>query len=98
MKRNPVLPDVPSIAEAGVAGYETDNWFGLVAPASTPVAIVERLHREISAAQNLPEVQKQFDADGATVLRMSAAGFGAYMVSDMIKWERVVKEGGIKTQ
>ena len=48
--------------------------------------------------QNLPEVQKQFDADGATVLRMSPAQFGAYMVADMNKWERVVKDGGIKAQ
>ena len=98
LKRNPILPDVPSIAEAGVPGYETVNWFGLVAPAGTPAAIVERLHREVTAVQNLPEVQKQFDADGATVLGMSPAKFGAYMVADMNKWERVVKEGGIKAQ
>lgn len=98
LKRNPVLPDVPSIAEAGVPGYETVNWFGLVAPAATSAAVVGRLHREITAVQNLPEVQKQFDADGATILRMSPAGFGAYMVADMNKWERVVKEGGIKAQ
>jgi tripartite-type tricarboxylate transporter receptor subunit TctC len=98
LKRNPILPDVPSIAEAGVPGYETVNWFGLVAPAGTPAAIIERLHREVTAVQDLPEVQKQFDADGATVLRMSPARFGAYMVSDMNKWERVVKEGGIKPQ
>jgi tripartite-type tricarboxylate transporter receptor subunit TctC len=96
--RNSILPDVPSIAGAGVPGYETVNWFGLVAPAGTPAAIVERLHREITAVQNLPEVQKQFDADGATVVRMSPAEFGAYMVADMNKWERVVKEGGIKAQ
>jgi tripartite-type tricarboxylate transporter receptor subunit TctC len=96
--RNSILPDVPSIAEAGVPGYETVNWFGLVAPAGTPAAIVERLQREITAVQNLPEVQKQFDADGATVVRMSPAEFGAYMVADMNKWERVVKEGGIKAQ
>jgi tripartite-type tricarboxylate transporter receptor subunit TctC len=98
LKRNSILPDVPSIAEAGVPGYETVNWFGLVAPAGTPTVIVERLHREVTAVQNLPEVQKQFDADGATVLRMSPAAFGAYMVADMKKWERVVKEGGIKPQ
>ena len=98
LKRNPVLPDVPSIAEAGVPGYETVNWFGLVAPAGTPAAVVERLHREVTAVQNLPEVQKQFDADGATVLRMSPAKFGAYMAADMSKWERVVKGAGIKAQ
>lgn len=98
LKRNPVLPDVPSIAEAGVPGYETVNWFGLVAPAGVPAAIVGRLHREVTAVQNLPGVQKQFDTDGATVLRMSPAQFGAYMVADMNKWERVVKEAGIKAQ
>ena len=98
LKRNSILPDVPSIAEAGVPGYETVNWFGLVAPAGTSAAIIERLHREVTAVQDLPEVQKQFDADGAMVLRMSAARFGAYMVADMNKWERVVKEGGIKPQ
>jgi tripartite-type tricarboxylate transporter receptor subunit TctC len=98
LKRNPILPDVPSIAEAGVPGYETVNWFGLVAPAGAPAAVVERLHREVTAVQNLPEVQKQFDADGATILRMSPVQFGAYMVADMNKWERVVKASGIKAQ
>ena len=98
LKRNPIFPDVPSIAEAGVPGYETVNWFGLVAPAGTPPAIVERLHREITLVQDLPEIQKQFDADGATIIRMTPAEFGAYMVADMNKWERVVKEGGIKAQ
>jgi tripartite-type tricarboxylate transporter receptor subunit TctC len=98
LKRNAILPEVPTIAEAGVPGYETINWFGLVAPAGTPPAIIERLHREITAVQDLPEVQKQFDADGATVMRMTPAEFGDYMVADMSKWERVVKEAGIKAQ
>ena len=98
LERNPVFPDVPSIAESGVPGYETINWFGLVAPAGTPAAIVERLHREVTAVQDLPAVRKQFDADGATIVRMSPAEFGAYMAADMKKWERVVKEAGIKAE
>jgi tripartite-type tricarboxylate transporter receptor subunit TctC len=98
LKRNPIFPDVPAIAEAGVPGYETVNWFGIVAPAGTPQPIVERLHREITAVQDVPEVRKQFDTDGATIVRMSPAEFGAYMVADMTKWERVVKDGGIKAQ
>lgn len=97
LKRNPVLPEVPAIADS-VAGYETVNWFGVLAPAATPAAVIDRLHREVSAVQNAPELQKQFDADGATVLRMTPAAFGAYMVADMNKWERVVKDGGIKAQ
>jgi tripartite-type tricarboxylate transporter receptor subunit TctC len=98
LTRNVVFPDVPPIAEAGVPGYETINWFGLVAPAGTPAGIVERLHRDITAVQDLPAVQKQFDADGAVVMRMSSAEFGAYMVADMKKWQRVVKDGGIKPE
>jgi tripartite-type tricarboxylate transporter receptor subunit TctC len=98
LKRNPVFPEVPAIAEAGVPGYETVNWFGIVAPEGTPASIVARLHKEITAVQDDPAVQKQFDNDGATLLRMSPAAFGAYMAADMTKWERVVKEGAIKAQ
>ena len=96
LQRNPILPDVPTIAEAGVPDYETVNWFGLLAPAGTPAAIIERLHREVSAVQELPEIRKQLDNDGATVLRMTPARFGAYMAADMEKWGRVVRAAGIK--
>src|SRR5262249_28857423 len=97
-KRSPVLPDVPTIAEAGVPTYESVNWWGLVAPAGTPPAIVEKLHREIAAVQDNPEVQKQFANEGASVVKMSTAEFGQHMVKEMNKWERVVKEGGIKAE
>ena len=96
LQRNPILPDVPPIAEAGVPDYETVNWFGLLAPVGTPAAIIERLHREVTAVQELPEIRKQLDNDGATVLRMSPPQFGAYMAADMEKWGRVVKAAGIK--
>ena len=95
-QRNPILPEVPTIAEAGVPGYETVNWFGLVAPVGTPVRIVDRLSRELAAVQDLPEVRRQFDADGATVMRMTPAQFGAYMDAEMEKWGRVVRSSGIK--
>jgi len=97
-KRNPVLPDVPTIAEAGVPGYEAVNWWGLVAPAGTPAPIIERLHQAIEEVQNSPEVQKQFSTEGAEVVRMSSAEFGAFIAKEMSKWERVVKEGGIKAE
>jgi tripartite-type tricarboxylate transporter receptor subunit TctC len=96
--RNSVLPDVPTIAEAGLAGYEANNWWGVVAPAGTPPAIVEKLHKEISAVQNSEQTRKQFSIEGAEIVQMSSAEFGTFMVSEMKKWERVVKEGGIKAE
>jgi tripartite-type tricarboxylate transporter receptor subunit TctC len=98
LKRNPVLPDVPTVAEAGVLDYEAVNWWGIVAPAGTPPAIVERLHKAITEVQDSPEVQKQFATEGAEVVKKSSAEFGQFMISEMNKWERVVKEGGIKAE
>ena len=96
--RSPVLPDVPTIAEAGVPGYEANNWWGVVAPAGTPPAIVEKLHKEISAVQNSEQTKKQFATEGAEIVQMSSAEFGAFMASEIKKWERVVKEAGIKAE
>jgi tripartite-type tricarboxylate transporter receptor subunit TctC len=97
-ERSPVLAELPTIAEAGVPGYEAANWIGIVAPAGTPAAIVAKLHQEILAIQDQPEVKNQFAAEGMDVLRMSSSGFGAFFASEMGKWERVVKEGGIKPE
>jgi tripartite-type tricarboxylate transporter receptor subunit TctC len=97
-KRNPVLPDVPTIAEAGVPGYEAVNWWGIVAPAGTPAAVVAKLHKELTAVQDSPEVQKQFDSEGAQIVKMSSAEFGTFIESEMKKWERVVREGKIKAE
>jgi tripartite-type tricarboxylate transporter receptor subunit TctC len=94
--RSAVLPDVPTVAEAGVPGYEVANWIGIVAPAGTPAAIVAKVHGEILAIQDSPEVQKQLSSQGAEVMRMSSREFGDFMVKEMAKWERVVKAGGIK--
>jgi tripartite-type tricarboxylate transporter receptor subunit TctC len=98
LTRNPVLPDVPTIAEAGVPGYEAVNWWGVVAPAGTPAAIVDKLHQEITAVQNSDEVKKHFATEGAQVVQMSSTEFAAYIEKEMKKWERVVKEGGIKAE
>ena len=97
-ERSPVLAELPTIAEAGVPGYEAANWIGIVAPAGTPAAIVAKLHQEILAIQDQPEVKKQFAAEGVDILRMSSADFGEFMVKEMGKWERVVKERGIKPE
>jgi tripartite-type tricarboxylate transporter receptor subunit TctC len=94
-KRNPVLPDVPTIAEAGVPGYEANNWWGMLAPAGTPPAIVDKLNKAVSAALDAPELQSQFAKEGAAVVKMTPAEFGAYIEAETAKWGRVVKEGHI---
>lgn len=96
--RSAALPDVPTMAEAGVPGYEAVNWWGVAAPAGTPQAIIDRLNQEIAAVQQLPEVQEQFALQGAEAMSMKPAAFGAYMVSEMNKWETVVKRRGITAQ
>jgi tripartite-type tricarboxylate transporter receptor subunit TctC len=97
-KRSPVLPDVPTIAEAGLPGYEALNWWGIVAPAGTPQPIIDKLHATLKVVLDSPDVQKQFANEGADVVQMTPPEFGAFMVSEMAKWERVVKEGKIKAE
>jgi tripartite-type tricarboxylate transporter receptor subunit TctC len=98
LKRSATVPDVPTIDEAGVPGYQCANWIGLVAPAGTPEPIVAKLHAELTAMQNGPEMQKQFANEGAEAVRMSSAEFGAFIASETTKWGRVVKQAGIKPQ
>jgi len=98
LKRSFALPDVPTIDQSGVPGYQCANWIGLVAPAGTPEPIIARLHRELTAMQDGPELQKQFAHEGAEEVRMSSAEFGAFIASELAKWGKVVKDAGIKPQ
>jgi tripartite-type tricarboxylate transporter receptor subunit TctC len=97
-KRSPILPKVPTIAEAGVPDYEATNWWGIVAPAGVPQAVVDRLRKEIAVVQQSKPVLEQFAKEGADVLQMSQAEFAKFMASEMAKWEKVVKASGMKTQ
>lgn len=97
-KRSPTLPDVPTFAEAGLPSYEAGNWIGLAAPAGTPQSIIDKLNKEISAIQDMPDVQKRFADEGADVIKLTPAQFGAYMDSEMAKWGKVIKEGNIKAE
>jgi tripartite-type tricarboxylate transporter receptor subunit TctC len=97
-KRSTVLPDVPTVAEAGVPGYEATNWWGFLAPAGTPPAIVERLHQEVVGVQASAETKRRFESEGAEALQMSPADFGAFIAAETAKWARVVKEAGITAE
>jgi tripartite-type tricarboxylate transporter receptor subunit TctC len=97
-KRVAALPDVPTIAEAGVPGYEANNWWGILAPAGTPGPILNRLHDEITAILDAPETRKRFELEGAEVMRMSPAEFANFVAQETAKWTRVVKDAGIKPE
>lgn len=97
-ERSLLLPDVPTVAEAGVPSYEALNWWGIVAPPGTPPEIIAKVHAALSQVQDLPEVQKQFDSQGAAVRKMSSADFGTFVNAEIARWERVVKEAGIKAE
>ena len=88
-KRTPALPDVPSMAEAGVTGYEVLNWFGMFAPIGTPAPIVARLQSETAAFLALPENRKRFDAEGADVVASNPADFAKFVKSEIAQWSEV---------
>jgi tripartite-type tricarboxylate transporter receptor subunit TctC len=97
-KRSSVLPDVPTIAEAGVPGYESTIWIGLMAPAGTPKPIVDKLNAEINKAIRKPEVLAAWSKQGAVPLVMTPAEFEAYLRKDIEKWAGVVKAAGLAPQ
>lgn len=97
-KRSGLLPDVPTIAEGGVPGYEMANWWGIVAPAGTPQPIAEKLAKEIAVVLASAETQKQFAAEGAEVVKKTQAEFAAHIEAELDKWQRVVKEAKIKAE
>jgi len=90
------LPDVPTLAEAGVKGYESTGWFGIVAPAATPPAVVARLHAELNAVLTDPAVIAQARAIGVELTPMTPAEFGRFIASETTKWADVIKRSGTK--
>lgn len=96
LKRSSVLPDVPTMNEAGVPGYEATIWLGLLAPKGTPKAVVERLNQAVSKIVNLPEVRQLWAKQGAMPLVMSPQVFDKYIRDDIGKWARVIQTAHIK--
>ncbi|MEP7069465.1 MAG: tripartite tricarboxylate transporter substrate-binding protein, partial [Usitatibacter sp.] len=94
--RSAVLAEVPTVSEAGVPGYDAVIWLGIMAPAGTPRAIVERLNSEITRAANSPEVKDVWAKQGAVAMSMTPEEFGRYIREDIEKWARVVKISGAK--
>jgi tripartite-type tricarboxylate transporter receptor subunit TctC len=96
--RSKLLPDVPTIAEAGVPGYEATIWLGIMAPAGTPQAIVDKLNAEINKVLEKPEVKEAWGKQGAEPMIMTPAEFDKYLRGDIDKWAKVIQTAGIKVQ
>ena len=93
-KRSPELPSVPTIAEAGVPGYEATSWFGMFAPAGTPVPVLAKLNAAIVKVLAQPDVKKKINEQGAEVYSETPEQFAAFIQAESVKWGKVVKESG----
>jgi tripartite-type tricarboxylate transporter receptor subunit TctC len=92
------LPDVPTLSEAGLTGYDATGWFGLLAPVGTPPSVIQRLNAEFTAALNDEAISAQLRASGMLPMPTSVEAFDAYIKSETQKWSRVIKSAGIKLQ
>jgi tripartite-type tricarboxylate transporter receptor subunit TctC len=96
--RSSVLPNVPTISEAGVPGYETGIWLGIMAPAGTPRPVLERLNVEIAKVLNAADVKETWSKQGASPMSMSIEQFDKFLREDITKWSGVVKTTGMKVE
>ena len=95
-KRSDLVPDLPTIAEAGLPGYEANNWNGFLVPGKTPRPIIDRLNKEITAALNAPDIKEVLFKQGLDAAPSTPEQFASYMKSEMAKWAKVIKAAGIK--
>ena len=96
--RSPGMPNLPTVAEAGVRGYEAATWYGVLAPAGTPEPVVQRLSMEIGRGLNSPDVKSTLLAQGLDVIGSTPEQFAAYINTEMVKWAKVVKATGMKAE
>jgi tripartite-type tricarboxylate transporter receptor subunit TctC len=98
-QRFELMPQLPTVAEAGLKGFATDNWYGVFAPAGTPAAIIDRLHSEVGKALAAADLKKQLLELGiVTAPSASPAAFAAYIAAETDKWAKVVRAAGIKSE
>ena len=97
-KRSSVMPELPTVAEAGVPGYESTIWLGVMAPINTPRAVLDRLNSEISKITSRADVRKAWNEQGAEPLTMNVGKFEKYLYADIAKWAKVVKVSGARAR
>ncbi len=90
------MPDVPTVSEAGLAGFEVGSWYGFHAPAGTPKSIIDKLNMQMVKAINLPDMRERFSSVGAETIGGSPAEYGKFVQSEIKKWSTVIKAAGVK--
>ncbi len=95
-KRSESIPELPTVAESGLPGYEAMPWLGLVAPAGTPKAVVDRVHREVAKVLQEPDVRQRFKGWGLDIIGNSPAEFASFLQRDIQQWDRVIRRANIK--
>ena len=96
--RVPSLPEIPAVAESGLAGYEAVQWTAMMAPAATPADILARLQKEIVAILRMNEIRDKLAVDGAEIVASSPEEFAAFLRNETVKWVAVVKAAGIQQE
>ena len=94
--RSSAIPDLPTLGESGLPGYDISSWFGLFAPANTPAPVVDKIYRETAKALQSPDVRERFSKEGAEPVASTPADFGAYVRTEFAKYAKLVKDTGIK--
>jgi tripartite-type tricarboxylate transporter receptor subunit TctC len=97
-QRSPAMPDVPTVAESGLPGFDVQPWFGIVAPAGTPAAVVNKLHGEIAKVMQRQDVRERLTSAAATPATLTPKEFGAFIDSEVKRWAGVVKASGAKAE
>lgn len=97
-KRSPAAPDVPTVAEAGIPGFDVPTWFGVLVPAATPKDIVARLHAGFTQALNAPDVKERMAREGAEVAPMTPEQFGGFIRAELAKFAQIIKESGVRAE
>ncbi len=98
LQRSAVLPNVPTVNEAGVPGYEATIWLGVMAPKGTPKEIVDKLNAEIARIVALPKIKEAWAKQGAVPMSMTPDAFGEFLKKDIAKWAAVIKKSGMTIQ
>lgn len=98
LQRSPAVPDVPTVAESLIPGFEATAWYGLLAPAGTPRAVTARLQREYAKALALPDVKQRLESLGFEIVASTPDAFGAYIKTEIVKWAKVVKASGARAE